>query len=83
MITGVPGNFKTGVFIALGAGDDFQKAVRESIRAAGDTCGRTAFVGALMGARLGIDAIPKDWINKTELAVKVQELAEKLVDLRS
>lgn len=68
--------------MALVAGDDYKKAVRDSIRAAGDTCGRSAFVGALLGARLGIDALPKDWINKTEAGSKVLALAEELVTLR-
>lgn len=43
---------------------DFRTAILETIKAGGDNAGRAAIIGALAGASQGLDAIPKDWLEK-------------------
>ena len=44
--------------------DDFERALREIISAGGDTDTAGAILGGIMGARLGKQAIPEQWLDK-------------------
>ena len=44
--------------------EDFPKAILESAKAGGDNAGRAAMIGSWIGARLGADALPNEWILK-------------------
>jgi len=43
--------------------DDFRPAIVDIIRAGGDTDSTAAILGALIGARVGVDGIPKPWLD--------------------
>ena len=63
-------------------GKKYLPASRKSLRSGGDVCGRGSWVGAFLGAWAGYEGLPKDWIQKTELAEKAFKLAQQLVKLR-
>lgn len=69
-----PGSFQ-GAIHAFLTSDDFASAVRKTIRAGGCNCSRSFFIGAMAGAKFGLDGIPKDWMDKTSNAEKVLEEA--------
>ncbi|VDM99587.1 unnamed protein product [Thelazia callipaeda] len=50
-------------FYELLHGTSFEKSVISAISRGGDTDTNGAIVGALTGARFGIDLIPKEWVN--------------------
>ncbi len=45
--------------------ESYVDAVRSNLIGGGCNCSRAVFVGAAMGAKFGLDAIPEDWISKT------------------
>lgn len=44
----------------------FSQAVESNIIAGGDCCGRASFIGACLGAKLGVQRIPVEWLEKVE-----------------
>lgn len=46
---------------ALHQGDDFRAAMRANAAAGGDSAGRAAMVGSLLGAAYGVGVVPADW----------------------
>jgi len=69
-----PGSFQGAIHSFL-THDDFAGAVRATIRAGGCDCSRSFFIGAMAGAKYGLDGIPKDWLDKTTNSEKVLEEA--------
>lgn len=61
----------------LGHQDSFAEAVRFAISLGGDTDTIASMAGALAGAHLGYDAIPDGWIQRTERAPKLREIADR------
>ena len=59
----LPGSCLGGLASVLLA-PDLVTAVRLNILAGGDCCSRANFIGAVFGARDGIEAIPVDWMEK-------------------
>ncbi|MEM9011300.1 MAG: ADP-ribosylglycohydrolase family protein [Pseudomonadota bacterium] len=49
------------IYQVLARAHDYPQAIEETIRAAGDNCGRAVFVGAMAGAAFGRTAIPLAW----------------------
>lgn len=45
----------------------------------GDSDSTGAITGNIVGAYLGIDAIPQNWVNQVELSKELTQLAEDLV----
>jgi ADP-ribosylglycohydrolase len=48
--------------------EDFQTAILETAKAGGDNAGRAAMIGSWIGARLGVEELPEDWIQKLNRA---------------
>jgi ADP-ribosylglycohydrolase len=46
--------------------DDFEAALWETVEGLGDRDTTCAMVGGIVGARLGIDAIPEPWLRSVE-----------------
>jgi len=44
--------------------DDARKAILEAVRCGGDADSTAAIVGGIVGAHVGIDEIPYDWLDK-------------------
>ena len=60
---------------------DWVGSVREVTRAGGCNCSRLSLVGPCLGAKYGLAAIPVEWMEKTEHAVRALELALELVQI--
>merc|ERR1711937_791065 len=65
-----PGSFM-GAIHAVQTSQSFEEAVRKTIKAGGCNCSRSFFIGAMLGARDGIAAIPRDWILRTTHAERI------------
>ena len=63
----LPGSFKSSLVVLLRCEKDYVGAVRQNILAGGDCNARANFIGACLGARLGIEGIPMEWIEKVKL----------------
>ncbi len=61
--------------------DDFRVAVLEAVNTDGDSDSIGAITGSIMGARLGIGAIPKTWVERVENTAALQDTARRLWDL--
>lgn len=66
------------VFCAVRHQNDFRKALVASINHSGDSDSTGAITGNILGAYNGIDSIPKEWIQNTELVEEVRQLANDL-----
>lgn len=80
--TALPGSFKNAVHCIAGSDGDFIASVRKTIVAGGDSVSRGSFIGACLGAQLGLAGLPQDWISKTDRGSEVISLSERLVALR-
>lgn len=63
-------------------GDDvssFAEAMRPTIAATGCNCSRSCMAGAVLGAALGLDGVPADWIEKTTDSGAIVDTAKALV----
>jgi ADP-ribosylglycohydrolase len=67
------------VFCALRYSDDFDKAIVTSVNHKGDSDSTGAITGNILGAHLGLSAIPERFINRLELIDVTKELAEDLL----
>jgi len=60
---GLPGSFQ-GSLASILMSTDYVTAVRRNILSGGDCCSRANFIGAVLGAKFGVEAIPMEWIEK-------------------
>jgi len=72
-----PGSFM-GAIHAMQTSDTFTEAIRKTIKAGGCNCSRSFFIGAMLGAKLGVEGIPVDWIQKTKNAETILDIAMKI-----
>jgi ADP-ribosylglycohydrolase len=64
-------SFPSAVQATAKHNEDFQKAILETAQAGGDNAGRGALIGSWIGARLGADALPKEWIGKLNQSPRI------------
>ncbi len=57
---------------------DFRAGVLEAVNAGGDTDTTAAMVGAMIGAHVGIEGIPKEWLDAVPDTRKAIEIADSL-----
>lgn len=62
--------------------DDFAMAVRASVNHSGDSDSTGCITGAIMGTKLGVGAIPTEWLERLENASGIEAVAKRLYDLR-
>lgn len=67
------------VYCALKYKDDFRKALITAVNHNGDSDSTGAITGNILGAYLGVNAIPQDWINKVELRNEIIQVADDLL----
>lgn len=67
------------VYCALKYQTDFEKAVISAVNHNGDSDSTGAITGNILGAYLGINGIPQNWVREVELSVEMKELADDLV----
>jgi ADP-ribosylglycohydrolase len=60
------------------APDDFRRGVLLAVNTDGDSDSIACIVGSTLGARLGIEAIPADWIRDVERSAELLSLGEQL-----
>ncbi len=68
-----------GVYAALVAGGDLPKGLRIAVNHGGDSDSTGAICGNILGAALGIGAIPLSWLELLELRDVIRTLARDLV----
>jgi len=68
----------TAIYSFLAHPDSFAQAILHAISVGGDTDTIAAMTGAISGAYLGFESIPRSWGNKLENRLYIEELAQKL-----
>ncbi|XP_011402421.1 PREDICTED: crystallin J1A-like isoform X1 [Amphimedon queenslandica] len=76
----IPGSFQASLRAVLND-KGYTETVREVIRSGGDICSRLHTVGFCLGAKYGIDSIPRSWIDKTFAAEEGLRLALQIVKM--
>lgn len=66
------------VFCAIRYQNDFRQALIASVNHSGDSDSTGAITGNILGAYSGIDCIPKEWFQNTELIEEIVQLANDL-----
>lgn len=67
------------VYCALAAADAFEQGVRLAVNHGGDSDSTGAIAGTLLGAALGVAAIPERWLANVELRDVIERVADDLV----
>ena len=67
------------VYCSLKFKDDFKEALIAAVNHDGDSDSTGAITGNILGAYLGIGGIPKEWIEKVELADVICQIADDLL----
>ena len=70
MACNYPGTFNGSIHSIINS-TNYKGAILKTIKAGGCNCSRVNFIGAYFAALKGVDAIPKSWIRKTDLAKKI------------
>jgi ADP-ribosyl-[dinitrogen reductase] hydrolase len=74
--------FTAGVALqALVRFDDFETGLRHVVGLGGDADANGAVAGALLGAHVGIEGLPADWVRRLREADAIREDADTLVPL--
>lgn len=72
-------SFPAALLAVIQTPDDFAGTLRRIAAAGGDNAGRAAIAGALLGAHLGIDAIPEALREKVSEKPRIDAAIEKIV----
>lgn len=67
------------VYCALSFEEDFERGVVLAVNHGGDSDSTGAIAGNLLGARLGVDAIPARWLDLVELRAEIETLSRDLI----
>ncbi|WP_444942963.1 ADP-ribosylglycohydrolase family protein [Microbulbifer sp. ZKSA006] len=62
---------------------NLKEALLMAVNHDGDSDSTGAITGNLLGAQLGVDAIPADWLAQLELSNEIAEIAQDLLEFRS
>jgi ADP-ribosylglycohydrolase len=62
--------------------NDLRTALVENIMAGGDSAGRGLLVGLVLGAHLGIDAIPQNWLTEMKAYQQIADRLKKIDTIR-
>lgn len=54
--------FPASLFLILKHEDDIREAMKDNVMAGGDSAARGMIIGMILGAYLGYDALPSDWL---------------------
>jgi len=75
-----PNSFVNGCHLLLKDDVDFASAVRQTLLAGGDNASRALFIGAVLGAKYGVQGIPREWLPKTKQFDAILEWAKRVVN---
>jgi ADP-ribosylglycohydrolase len=73
-----PGAFPSVIHLICRHEDDLKEALIQDVMAGGDSASRGMAVGMVLGAHLGMDAIPSDWLSGMKRRREIEELLKKL-----
>ena len=68
------------LYCALVAGNDLARGVRLAVNHSGDSDSTGSITGNIMGALLGEQAIPAEWLDRLELHDVIRQVGEDLFD---
>mmetsp|Transcript_34092 Transcript_34092/g.96640 ORF Transcript_34092/g.96640 Transcript_34092/m.96640 type:complete len:447 (-) Transcript_34092:138-1478(-) len=68
------------LYLAAKHKDDFAAAMRENALIGGHSTSRGAILGAIMGARVGMEKLPKEWVSGLAAPEQVLKEAQGVVD---
>ena len=71
------------VYCALCSHDDYAKGVLWAVNHGGDSDSTGAITGNILGALLGVRAIPERWLDRLELRAEIERLADDLLGRHS
>jgi ADP-ribosyl-[dinitrogen reductase] hydrolase len=71
--------FPSVLYLAARYYDDFENALIANTNVGGDNCHRGAVLGAILGAALGVEAIPKRWINGLTAHAELNDEIEQFI----
>ncbi|KAI7809917.1 selenoprotein J [Triplophysa rosa] len=74
----LPGAFQAALHGVLTA-KSYEQAIRDTMSCGGCTCSRSSFIGACIGAQVGLEGIPSTWRSKTLRYNTLLDLAKKVV----
>jgi ADP-ribosylglycohydrolase len=72
--------FALAYFCILRYPDDYKKAVQTAVNITGDSDSVGSVAGGILGAKLGIEAIPFSWIEALKEKEKLEEIVESLLE---
>lgn len=72
--------FALAYFCLLRYPNDYRKAVRTAVNITGDSDSVGSVAGGILGAKLGIEAIPVSWIESLEEKDKLEEIVMPLLE---
>lgn len=72
-------SFTAALHTTLIIPNDFVRAIAATASAGGDSAGRAAMVGAWLGARLGVNAIPESWRIRLSAHDRIDAYVEQIV----
>lgn len=70
IVSALPG----AVHLVLRYGDDLRRALVENVMAGGDSAARGMVVGMILGAALGLDAVPREWLQEMNRYEEINDL---------
>ncbi|MEO9256654.1 MAG: ADP-ribosylglycohydrolase family protein, partial [Tepidiformaceae bacterium] len=68
------------MFVAARHENDLRGALLEGANGSGDSDSIATLAGALLGARLGLEALPADWVRDVERSDELLALAGRAAD---
>jgi ADP-ribosylglycohydrolase len=71
------------LFCAIRYPDDYANGVRRGANLTGDSDSVASIAGGILGARLGLDAIPPDWRARCENATTIKDIAARMAAART
>ena len=72
-------SFPSVLYLAARYPNDFEAALIANTNVGGDNCHRGAVLGAILGANLGVEAIPQRWINGLTAHTELNDEIERFI----
>jgi len=69
-----------GIYCALAGGTDIGRGLRLAVNHGGDSDSTGSITGNILGALLGLSAIPEKYLTELELLPLIQEMAQDLFE---
>jgi len=74
----IPAAFPGVVHLIAKYENDLKTALVENVMAGGDSAGRGLLVGLVLGAHLGMEAIPPEWLNDMKAYPQIVDMLDKI-----